>query len=572
MSNKKIRLSELGKIHPVGGLDHRHFLNDKGRLAFTESMPRKERRKLAAEGKRLAQEYGKIFKRLSQSGARFPTDKILRQMTTEYNHRYASSGIYTQPISFNYFEPFLHIKLIKQIAPYVDIEQECNHLFYAEDFFSYVTSCESDGFEVSTLLTLPQDQILHFSTCGNTTDISFLNGEGREFSISGFSMIRRGTSLHWYLIGGELLDEEEWKLRCSEQPEMDLKDVPQRKRKFLTESISENGSRRGNPTPLEGTNTHLRTIVAGEFDLEQVRHLSRGYLAEYENSFDVVCDDPEVFSQIERDDTKSKILEAMTERFSRSAVLWSLAEGLFQLPSYFNARFVLNKNAASNPHQRIPSKKGGKGLSGEYSVIPALDTKSSSHTSTITMVRLPQYEIETEGHWRRLPAEVSGVDRHGNAATGRTWVASSSKWKPSNPTSPTIFLKDTLAAAKLKISRYMEASERVAKESNSMESNGTSDSGELYVMRCAAMKEQIFKVGFTEVDSVERASQLSSATGVPLAFIVLKKWEHKKARELETEVHMMLAPYRINDSREFFMAKYDVIVKVIETVLERTGR
>ena len=282
-------------------------------------MSREERRNLAAEGERLAKEYGRILRLLSLSGARFPTDKILRQMAIEYNHRYASSGIYTQPISFNYFEPFLHTRLIKQVAPCVEVEQECNHLFYADDFFSYVTSCESDGFNISTLLELPQDQIFHFSTCGNVTDFSYLNGEDREFSISGFSMIRRGTSLHWYLIGGELLDEDEWKLRSSEQPEIDLAHVPQRKKKFLTESIAENGPTRGKPIALEGTDKHLRTIVAGEFDLECARHISRCYLAEYENSFDVVCDDPEVFSQIEEDDTRAKILKAMTERFSRTA-------------------------------------------------------------------------------------------------------------------------------------------------------------------------------------------------------------------------------------------------------------
>lgn len=572
MSNKKIRLSELGKVHPVAGLDHRHFLNDTGRHTLAAGLPRKERRKLAAEAERLAKEYGKIIRQLSQSGTRFPTDKILRQMAIEYNHRYASSGIYTQPISFNYFEPFLHIRLIKQVAPYVEVETECNHLFYADDFFSYVTSCESDGFNISTLLELPQDQIFHFSTCGNVTDFSYLNGEDREFSVSGFSMIRRGKSLHWYLLGGELLDEDEWKLRSSEQPELDLAHVPQKKKRFLAESIAKNGPSRGKPTALEGTDKHLRTIVAGEFDLEYARHISRCYLAEYENSFDVFCDDPEVFSQIKESDARAKILEAMTERFSRTAVLWSLAEGLFQLPSYFNARLVLNRSELGLHRRRISSKKGGKGLVGEYSVIPALDANGTLPTSTITMVKLPQYEIETEGHWRKLASHETGVDRHGNTLTGRTWIASSSKWKPNIQMLPTIFFKDTLAAAKLKISEYIESSERSEQKSNINESNRASGEGELYVMRCAAMKERIFKVGFTEVDSDQRARQISAETGAPLAFVVIKKWVHKDARKLEMEVHMMLAPYRINDRREFFMAEYDVIVNAIETVLNRAGR
>jgi hypothetical protein len=151
MSNKKLRLSELAKIHPLAGTDHRRLKNEDGRLPFLDNMPREARRKLKAESKRLAQNYTRIIQQLSQSGAKFPTDQVLRQMAREYTHRYASSGIYTQPTSFNYFEPFLHIKLIGNIAPYTEIEPEFNHLFHAEDFFEYVTSEDSDGFVVSSL-------------------------------------------------------------------------------------------------------------------------------------------------------------------------------------------------------------------------------------------------------------------------------------------------------------------------------------------------------------------------------------------------------------------------------------
>jgi len=259
----------------------------------------------------------------------------------------------------------------------------------------------------------------------------------------------------------------------------------------------------------------------------------------------------------------------MTERFNRSGVLWSLAEGLFQLPSYFSARLALNKDTQNGARHRIPKKKGGKGLTGEYVIIPALEANSSAPTSTITVVNLPQYEIETEGHWKRLPNSDRGVDRHGNIVWGKTWAASSIKWKPTGSTSTTIFVKDTLAAAKVKISEYIEAVERTRYETGSIDSQAASEEGELYIMRCSAMQEQIFKVGFTSGSSIERAKQLSSATGVPLAFVVVKRWRHKDARKLE--VHMMLSPYRINDSREFFMAKYDAIEKAVESVIARVS-
>ena len=570
MTNKKLRLSELAKIHPLGAIDHRRFKNDDGRFSLLDNMPREARRKLKAESKRLAQSYTRILQQLSQSGAKFPVDQVLRQMAREYTHRYASSGIYTQPTSFNYFEPFLHIKLIGNIAPYTEVEPEFNHLFHAEDFFEYITSKDSDGFVVSSLMDLPQDQIFHFSTNGLITDISFLNGEGREFVISGFSMIRRGDSLHWYLIGGEALGDDEWKMRCSEQVKRSLENSPPAKRLFLLEGIAKDGEFRGKPLPLEGTQTHIRTIIAGEFALKEKKHLSRCYFAEYEHSFDVICDDPEIFSDTSAE-TRANFIATITERFSRSAVLWSLAEGLFQLPSYFNARLAINAEEAAKLRQRIPKKKGGKGLTGDYVVIPALEANSCWPTSAITTVTSPQYEIETEGHWRRLPDGLLGVDRHGNQVRGRTWITSSSKWKPSGSNATTIFLKDTLRSAKLKIAQYIEASARVADESSSKEAEHCSNEGELYVMRCSAMKEQIFKVGFTSGDATERAQQLSSATGVPMAFVVIKKWRHADAKKLETEVHMLLAPYRINDSREFFLASYDSLERIIESVIARTS-
>ncbi|MFZ6676799.1 GIY-YIG nuclease family protein [Undibacterium sp. Tian12W] len=571
MSNKKIRLSELGKINPIGAMDHRRLLNGNGTLAFFDNLPRKQRRRLAMEGKQLAQEYRRVMSQLFQSGAKFPTDRILREMAFEYNNRYASSGIYTQPLSFNYFEPFLHLKLIKQVAPYVETEKEFNHLFYIEDYFDYLTSGDSDGFDVSSLLTLPQDQIFHFSTNGSINDTAFLNGEGREFLISGFSIIRRAKSLHWYLIGGEALDEDEWKIRCSSQQEVNLKEISPLKQKFLSEIVAKNDFKLGEPKPLEGTSTHIRTIITGEFDIVEKKHISRCYLAEYQNSFDIVCDDPEIFSDFRDFETKNKAMSNMIERFNRSAVLWSLAEGLFQLPMYFNTRLALSKDVTDKSRQRLPKKKGGLGLSTDYVVIPAIETNSVAPNLTITRVNLPQYEIETEGHWRRLNDGEYGIDRHGNRVLGKTWISESSKWKHVDATTSTIFLKDTLGSAKVKIEQYLEASARIAEEARSKKAETHSDAGELYVMRCAAMKEQIFKVGFTDGDSSERAIQLSSATGVPLAFLVIKKWRHAQARKLETEAHMMLAPYRLNDSREFFLASYDAIEKIIEFVITRTN-
>lgn len=564
--DRKIRLSELYKIPALAGRDYRHSLNKDGRLPFWDKLSRSERRVLKSESKKISETYTKIIKKLYSSGAGFAVDRTIRRMASEYTHRYASSGLYNQPVSFNYFEPFLHIKLIRQVAPFAEVESEISHIFSVEDFFDFVTSNYNYKFEISSLKNIPADQIFHFSTSGNVKEISFLNGENREFVVSGFSMIRRGGAIHWYLVGGEEFSEEEWELKCLNQEQVDLAGLNPQKRAFLMERISETGLSKGEPIALEGTRTHLKTIVAGEFDISEKKHISRCYMAEYSNSFSVICDDPEILSGtiFDNDD----FIKKMMARFSRLSALWSLCEAFFQLPEYFNARIALNESVSSKISRRSVRKKGGKGLNGDYIVIPALEKNSAAPTLAITKVTLPHYEIETEGHWKRLPDGEVGQDRHGNPVKSKTWISSSSKWK-SNLVSDTIFMKDLLATAKMRISDLVRASVATAAGGDAL--TGCVAAGELYVMRCSAMKENIFKVGFTSGSSEERAKQLSSATGVPSSFVVVRKWKHVNAKKLEVDVHMMLLNYRLNDNREFFVAELSVIEEVINLVLSRTA-
>lgn len=569
MSDREKRISELKKVPLVAGVDHRHLLNEKGRLDHIENLPRNERRKLKADAKKIAQQYTRILRGLIKSGAGFPNDQLLRQMAIEYTHRYAASGVSNQPISFNYFEPFCHIKLIKgSVAPYMEIAKEYDHLFYSVDFFDFITSTDSDGFDLVDLCKLPEAKVFHFTTNGDVNDISFLYSEDREFIISGFSMVRRGNSVHWYLIGGEVLSDDEWEVRCANPSEVDMDSIKPSKRAFLRESIEENNYSYGAPLPLEGTKTAIRTIISGEMDLRERKHLSRCYMSEYEHSFPVICDDPEIFLGLGSEEEKNIFLKSMREEIAKTAVLWDLAEGLFQLPSYFSSRVPLEKEVLVRSGKRLSHKKGGKGISNDYKVVSSIEVVESSPTPAIIKINLPHYETETEGHWRRLKPDAIGHDRNGSQVIGKTWVSSKNKWREPEKHSRTILVKDSIASAKLKISEYIEASDRIGKTALPGKKE-ESTYGELYIMRCSAMKETVFKVGYTEGSSKDRAQQLSSATGVPLSFVVVKSWKHVNAAELETEVHMMLSPYRLNDGREFFLAKYGVIENIVEAVIKR---
>lgn len=63
---------------------------------------------------------------------------------------------------------------------------------------------------------------------------------------------------------------------------------------------------------------------------------------------------------------------------------------------------------------------------------------------------------------------------------------------------------------------------------------------------------EIIKIGITTGSIEKRVNQLYT-TGVPLKFRILKVLETKNYAELEVALHKLLATYRVNTSREFFV-------------------
>lgn len=64
----------------------------------------------------------------------------------------------------------------------------------------------------------------------------------------------------------------------------------------------------------------------------------------------------------------------------------------------------------------------------------------------------------------------------------------------------------------------------------------------------------IVKVGMTTKHPELRLAELSAATGCPQAFELIGYFDTWQVAETERTIHQALAPYRVNDRREFFAA------------------
>ena len=440
-------------------------------------------------------------------------------------------------------------------------------MFSFSDFFNYLTSSDSDGFALKSLLSLPESHIYHFTASGDILELSFTDARFREYVLSGFSLVRRGNSIHWFIVAGELLSEEQWRLRSLDSMSIDLENVSASKRAFLSKLVEDRGGTSGTPLLLEGTETAVKTILAGEIDARTGRHVGRSIFVESENAYSVFCDDPEVLCTVSNSVDKNKLMDDLIERLEEAAALFSIVEGLLQLPTYFGSRVTIGRDiVGSKSVPRGLKGRGGQGINSKFSVVESVSVTVGSDAPTIRKITLPQYSIETEGHWRRLSYNESGKDREGNSILGKTWVNRSNPWRAMQGRDNIIYVKDSLAVAK---ERVFELYRKVEKLKVLNETGTEQGMGNLYVLRCTLMKEEVYKVGWTSGNVEDRAKELSSATGVPLAFVVVESWSHIKAEALETEVHAILSPYRLNTQREFFQLEFRAMKRIIEQTIER---
>ena len=89
----------------------------------------------------------------------------------------------------------------------------------------------------------------------------------------------------------------------------------------------------------------------------------------------------------------------------------------------------------------------------------------------------------------------------------------------------------------------------------------------IYVLENPLMPGLV-KIGRTERSVSERANELSSHSGVPTEFTVVKEYTVENSVEAERIIHERLSDYRVAENREFFKMEAEDATAIIDSILE----
>lgn len=169
----------------------------------------------------------------------------------------------------------------------------------------------------------------------------------------------------------------------------------------------------------------------------------------------------------------------MAADIEKASVMWDLVASMFKLPSYFATRITLDKDTVSLAGKAVrkPQNRAGTGTKGKFKKVPSFHINKSGKPAIIK-IHPDYYETDTTGHWRRLKMGSTGTGPDGDPVIGRTWVSTPNRPKEIKRTPKPVYIKSTLASAKLKVEEYLDAVEK-AKQAPKLD-----DSGVLYVLRC----------------------------------------------------------------------------------------
>lgn len=529
------RLKEVGRWRlPAEG--SKDWINFRLHAAAAMSDPSHRRRM-----KEATRRCNATFRAISENGAGLPADSLLREFIHEYNNRTIQFGLTYLPASYNIIESFVEYR--PELSLFIPLPEKA-HICTIDDFLKF-RSNGSNASVVECCTEIDEGTIYSFSFLDDPRDWIFESGESK-FAVSAVNLVRHEHEITaMFLVGQEADLKAESKAIADAQPS--LSNNPEKPRLRI------DSDRTGEAVQLCPDTSLWRCMIAFRFDLirkcVQVRYIAR----DCGNTWNIITDDP---LTLEFFPPASRQASCQIERIEGQKGIFSSLLQFLCLPHFFTKvkdRQTLDKSVTQLEELRNTLK--GRWLKHavpsqvfferEVSTLPPAAIECDGFALTQFELR-----VERDGYWERLPLGMYGADKEGNRVLGKNWVHRTlSRREASIPGTPL----------------------RAQRSTRPLVSGG--EEGFIYVLRNASHHADMFKVGMTRRSATERATELSRGTAVPDKFLTVQEWWVPDVRFAERRIHQLLDDYRINDGREFFRAKYQIIRSAIEQIVgELAGR
>lgn len=474
------------------------------------------------------------------NGAGLPLDQKLRSFIAEYNNRILLGRGDQQPVSYRILESFVQPgfpELILEMLP------ETNLLVDANVLMDHLTEPNTPAGNTIPNSLVEDGRIYHINLRGGHMDMSLFD---RDIRFHGASIVKHGAEIS--IMGLSSIVKTQ-----TNEPKVRIdKDKIHPAKEFLTNLRDEIDT---NDEDFFDDTNRQPLIYLMNYDLERETILSRYILHEQKDTFDIATDSLETYIELRKAFNFDS--QRLSEHFDAASQVLKLNEAAFVLLSQIpqSMKFLLDHDEIRlsrqptdlfiNKNESIVRKINKEQFpqARKYAELRTI-LASSPAANEYIMEPLP-LKIESGGYWKKLSMGSSGAGKNGEEVYGRTWVTVTESWSEIVGSNPS----ELPAKAVVQI-----------KDQND-------NQGIVYIMRNSSHKRNIFKVGFTTIDSESRAKGLDSASGVIDHFNVVIDWKVKRPRIVEQEVHLRLQNYRITKRREFFLVELKIIRETIETVI-----
>lgn len=490
---------------------------------------------------------------ISNNGAGFPLDKLVRYYIHEFNHRSAVAGLYSMPSSFEFMEAFMNFK--KPAHVFVP-KPENNILCSFPDFLDWATISGQEPVTATLRDSIGDGQIYLFSNMSNPESLRFRCNNGIDISILGAALIRDRDEV---VITVQISESEpgddmsvDWATARQRLKEVDPFAAIQKENLTIS-----NDNRHGRVNPVGLTNG-FESVVMMRFDIEKQAIVNRALYQDWGDQYKVFVDVVQVFGATEFESLspdQQKIYEASVKCCDGYQEVFELSRHFALLPLFLTS-YASHTTSFNQPTEL---KAATSGLKEKRLIAKALD-ETKVYTRIIhrvdtpkdlssgeLVVKIPDYYYEDSGYWKILAPWEQGVDKNGLSEQGRTWIKKSLPERTAHPMHEL----------------------RPSKQITSPIADKTKSTfGYIYVMRSAQHSKDVFKVGLTTRDTISRAKELTASTSSVDQFSVMQQWEVSDCHKAETEIHKQLDSFRTNKKREFFQCDYRHIFQVIHNVVE----